>query len=504
MPPFEEHAGRQLRLGSTVSVAHDASRPSVLHSQQRRSLYRSAQVRSRDLARGEVDRLAVTTACIQGEGVRIRAQRSHRPGWLVGRKLGRALRIRLGECGVVQTQLGDLAQCEEHRNRVAHMSCRQCCFARREQRVVITMAVGMTGQLAEHDEAGPVVRRRVELERSIAVPDHRVVVVASGGLRGRVDEYFGGRNPQRGVGFVQIARQIERNDEVVRDLLAEEGPTRRAAAQPRGGPFMAFAPAGARELAVRNLADERVRELDLGGALDRRRPAPHDELQPVQLRERALVGVGSRAAVVESTHGLEPGNVSENCRALHEPFRPCVEPVDARRDQALDGVGNSLVGSTLGDRACVLEREQRIPRGLMHQPLLDVGRERHGPEAVAHDRRNISRGQRSEVDALCDWYRCAPLGLRHVQFGSRGRHNEQRRIDDAAREVMDEFQQRAVSPMNVVEYQYRRATACDRSHEHAPTGDRIAPRFQRELGVESEQHADLPAHEASVGPVEVE
>ena len=50
MPPFEEHPGRRLRLGRTVRVAHDASRPPVLHSQQRRGLCGATHVGSRDLA----------------------------------------------------------------------------------------------------------------------------------------------------------------------------------------------------------------------------------------------------------------------------------------------------------------------------------------------------------------------------------------------------------------------------------------------------------------------
>ena len=208
----------------------------------------------------------------------------------------------------------------------------------------------------------PALERRRELDRA----QQELARAAEGLARQRApararERVRGLLGELRRSGAVELLEQAGRLVEMERADL--EQLVAGALAEPLRERVVQVGARGLREPAVRDLADEHVLELERVLAADRRARLAHDEIARDELLERALDVVHVRRQMLERAAHEEPahGGSALDQRALRRR-----QPVDARRDERLERVGDPLGAGArpLRQHADRLLDEERVPLGL--------------------------------------------------------------------------------------------------------------------------------------------
>ena len=152
----------------------------------------------------------------------------------------------------------------------------------------------------------------------------------------------------------------------MREQLGEIlGPAKRL--EPVGGPAVLVAALSARDLLVRDFADERMPERVFRLARDGAPALSLDELAPLEPMESRL----RRLAVV--SEAADPEHPPEDGRVLEQLLLVPVEDVEAGGDDALHGLGEAGALGALVEEAHELLRIQRVATGALEQRCLDIG-----------------------------------------------------------------------------------------------------------------------------------
>ena len=169
----------------------------------------------------------------------------------------------------------------------------------------------------------------------------------------------------------------------------------------RGAPVL-LRPLRARDLAVGDVADERVEEGVLRLAGDRGAAVAADELLPLERVQDALVRARQRA---------RPEDLADHRRVLQERLLLRREPVDPRRDQALHRLGQRQVAAlVLGEHPRVLLGVERVALGALQHRLLRVGVEHGAVEQPLEEDGGLVVGERADREREGVALAAAPAG----------------------------------------------------------------------------------------------
>ena len=258
--------------------------------------------------------------------------------------------------------------------------------------------------------------------------------------------------------------------QLCRNLSVELGRERRRALQvvclglhellgrPRAQPVDEHAvepcPLALGETRVRDIANQHVAEAERGFARDRRDRLAREELAIDEVDERG-VDVECR---IEIGDGAAPEHATDEGAVADDRPRVWRQPVDARRDQRLHGVGDPHRHplAPLREHPDRLFDEERIALRLLEQGAPDVVGQ-HGVRGKGVDEHlGLALGQRPEIDRDRPSPPTSPARARLEQLGTRKTHDQHRRVVDPVREVLDEVEQRILGPVDVLEAEHER------------------------------------------------
>ena len=293
-------------------------------------------------------------------------------------------------------------------------------------------------------------RIRFQRERGVGVTQDCAVIVTRHRLaRGFGQRGQGGRAqmtdvvPERGL-------ELERGRVVVSDELGRLRAIGSDTLEPRRGALMALGPRRARELRIRDLPDQGVREGKLDLACDTGPSrAPH-ELLAFEAEEQ-VVGFET-VPFTERAHGTQPHRRTKDGGVLEHALLGRRKAVEPGRDDALHRLGKCGVRTPFDQRTYVFLRVQRVTTGSFQQHCLDIDREQRSIDDPADERGRVTRGERAEPDRQRVALTCCPIGPALEQLRTSGRHDEERYVVDASDESVDEVEQCVVGPVQILDY----------------------------------------------------
>ncbi len=308
-------------------------------------------------------------------------------------------------------------------------------------------------------------------------------------------------------------RQVERAAEVVREQLRHvRDAVPGQPLDPGGGRPVLPDPRGPRDLAVGDVADQRVPERVLRLPLDRGAPRLPDELLPGELvhglADDRLVHAGHRG------EGARPEHLPHDRRVLEEGLAVRGQRVQAGGDDGLDGFRDrdhrplpdrpgaavpgegAMVDEHLGE----LLRVQRVPAGLLEQRALGLGREDRLIEDRGHEPRRLLVGEGGERDGGGVPLPPAPARVAIVELWSRGAEHEERYLGGAVEHLLEERDQPLVRPVEVLDHEDERTGLRHRLQEGAPRPERLPP-VEALVAAEPDERAERAEEPAPVARV---
>src|SRR5918993_2935061 len=152
---------------------------------------------------------------------------------------------------------------------------------------------------------------------------------------------------------------------------------------PDGSALMLLGSVGSRNLAVGNVAHERVQEGILGVSLDRRASLAADEFPALEVMQR-LLERPSAILPTDRPDGSEPEDLADDSCILEQCLLLSAQRIQTRGDQTLDGFGKRQVAVPGRSRdPGELFSVERVPAGALEQSGLDLsGKHRAVEQAV--------------------------------------------------------------------------------------------------------------------------
>ena len=164
---------------------------------------------------------------------------------------------------------------------------------------------------------------------------------------------------------------------------------------PRRRALVPLGAARARDLPVRDVADEHVPERVLLFTADRRAALAPDELLPLERVQRVLCL--SAFELADSAHRAEPEDLPEDRRVLQQLLLGRRQPVEPRRDDALHVLRNpKVVAPGLREQPGELLGVQRVPAGAREQRRLRLRREHRALQQLREQARRVVVGERRD------------------------------------------------------------------------------------------------------------
>jgi hypothetical protein len=135
---------------------------------------------------------------------------------------------------------------------------------------------------------------------------------------------------------------------------------------------MALGSARAWDLAVGDVAKQLVAERVLGVTSDGRSARPLNEV-PAHERRQQLVGIDARDAA-DRLERADPEDVADDSGILQQPLLDVGQPVQARRDDAVQALRQFLEPPVLDQYSTELLRVERVAADASEQGLVRLGR----------------------------------------------------------------------------------------------------------------------------------
>ena len=235
---------------------------------------------------------------------------------------------------------------------------------------------------------------------------------------------------------------------------------------PLGGTHVFLRPLRARNLPVRDIANEDVLERELRLAGNRASPRALHELLLLQRVQTLLA----------DTERPEPEDLAEHRGVLQRRLLLRGQPVEARGDDPLHGLRQVDGGSALGKHAHVLLCVERIAAGAVEQLGLRAGLEQRPVAKRRNQLRRLVSRQRRQRDVRGVELPSRPRRASLQQLQPRRAEDQHRDIPHPVREMLDEVEQSLVGPLQIFEDQDERAIFGERFEEAAPRCERLVLR----------------------------
>ncbi len=256
---------------------------------------------------------------------------------------------------------------------------------------------------------------------------------------------------------------------------------------------------GSRQLSVRDVTHERVRECELELSGDRRAPLASQEALSYQCVHDRL-GVDACRA-----EGTRPEDLPDDRSRVEVCLLVGGQAIEASADDALQRLGErQVVGRAsfevqLGELLGV----EGVASGAFEQGLLDVGGQNGAVEQGGHQPGGLDVGQRFECDRRGIELAAAPVRAPSEQLRSGRADHEHRHIGHPVGELVDEVEQAVVCPLEVLEDEDQRTLRGEFLEEAPPGGEGLRPSAAPELRLvlESGQRAQASGDPFCVGRV---
>ena len=242
-------------------------------------------------------------------------------------------------------------------------------------------------------------------------------------------------------------------------LVAAEGH------EPLGHPAMPGGALGSRQLSVRDVTHERVRECELELSGYRRAPLASQEALSYQcVHDRLRVD----ACAAE---GARPEDLPDDRSRVEVCLLVGGQAIEASADDALQRLGERQVlgGASLEVQLGELLGVEGVAAGAFEQGLLDVGRQHRAVEQGGHQPGGLDVGQRLERDRRGIELAATPVRAPSKQLRSGRADHQHRHVGHPVGELVDEVEQAVVGPLEILEDEDERAL-CGEFLEEAPPG----------------------------------
>ena len=251
---------------------------------------------------------------------------------------------------------------------------------------------------------------------------------------------------------------------------------------PAGGEEVLLGAVGARDLAVRDVADEQMAERVLAVARDRaararggRTPCARARAAPSSSARRPA---SEASAPVQKRFPITAASWSSAfCSGSSRSSRAAISPWTVS--------GSSPDLAAVAQHARELLGVERVAAGAGEQLGLRL-RRKNGAEQLARagarcPRRRAPRARRQRVRLAA-----APVGPPGEQLGPGGADDEQRHPGRPVDQVVDEVEQVVVGPVQVLEDQHQRPLLGELLEEAPPRGEGLVPHVAAALGAAGE------------------
>ena len=251
---------------------------------------------------------------------------------------------------------------------------------------------------------------------------------------------------------------------------------------------------GAGDLSVGDVANERVGERELRLALDRSAPLLAHERLALERVEG-----GSRLGGVAAKRS-GPEDLSDDCRVPQELLLREGQPVETRRDDALERFrqGQRLRRPLLEEELRELLGVEGITAGSLEQRCCDSAASTGVPSSPARRIDVSSSDKRSERERRRVQLAAAPARSPLEELRPGRRDDEERHVGHPVDELVDEVEQALVGPVEVLDDEDERPLVRHRLEEAPPRRECFAAPVAAELALgrepdEGEQMALDPA-----------
>ncbi len=261
--------------------------------------------------------------------------------------------------------------------------------------------------------------------------------------------------------------------------------------EPCRSPQMLVRAVRARDLVVRDVADQPVRERILGNrAAAGRGRAPYEilSLEAVQDRDGSL-----GRATADRRDDLRREASSRDRRVLEHELLLGRQAVETCRDDSLHRIGKRELGHldvALRQHPDVLLGVQRVAADAYEQ-LRERLRRRLPAERAPQQRSRLVVGERRERERQRVRLAPAPGGPPLEQLGPRRAEHEHRHRRRPLDEVLDEVEQAVVRPVHVLENEHERTLGGGGLDQAPPRRERVEPRFLAGPPVRADAHEPL-------------
>ena len=220
--------------------------------------------------------------------------------------------------------------------------------------------------------------------------------------------------------------------------------------QPFGEPGVVLRPRRLGQARVGDIADQDVLEAVRRLVLEGRARLADDEVAEQQVLDR----IGRVLALGQVLDRTRPEASADDRRTLEHRLRRGLQPVDAGRDQRLNGVRDLLDGAllaALGDVEHDLLEEERVAAGLVEQGAARLGRDRSVLVQRVDQRLAVRIAEGLELDRRRAHAAAAPVGADVEQLRTREAEDHQRAVTHPLGHVLDQLEQRLLGPVDVLE-----------------------------------------------------
>ena len=200
---------------------------------------------------------------------------------------------------------------------------------------------------------------------------------------------------------------------------------------------------------------------------DRGAAVTADELLAFERVQDLLVRAAQRAG---------PEDLADHRSVLEDRLLLGREPVDARRDQPLNGLGQRQVAPfVLGEHPGVLLRVERVALGALQHCLLRACVEHSPVEEALEQLGRLVVGQRADRERERVALAATPAGPAVEQLGASRPDDEEWNGRCPIREVVDEVEEPVVGPVEIFEDEHQRALLGRRLEQPPPGCEHLLP-----------------------------
>ena len=249
---------------------------------------------------------------------------------------------------------------------------------------------------------------------------------------------------------------------------------------PSRGAQVQVGPFGARNLCIGDVPHQHVDEGVLGIAFDRRPPFSAHKAHPGQrVQARFELAAWRR---VQRFDGAEPEGASEHGGVLQQRLVGRVEPVEPRRDHALDRVRDLHVAALLGEHQSELLGVQRVATGSRKDLRGRVGHE------ARDELLGLDVGQRRQRQRRRVAFPASPAASPLEQLGPRAGDDQDGHAARPVGQLIDKVEERIVGPLEVLEDEHQRPHVGERLEKAPPCDECLSPAVGAHVDVSAQPH----------------